>query len=397
MGSYNEQIKSRSLKIHIVVSHCKSALHWLNDFTYDFTIQIIHIITKCGNPPVGAPESATIVTLPNVGRCDHSYACYFSNILPGLAPVNEQDDSIVVFLKDNISYQNMHQLGEWSEFKYLTHVAASNQGFACGINSVDVLFGATSFSISAFHHIKTLENFAMETYKCNQKGYVVVSGEFKSPYKLLGIGGMLSVSFGMAKFVKYAMGAYSQHLYQTFESSQISFGSLLRSTLAEEGHYPERSWALLLSTPLQPFQESALLGYSDGMYINLSSMHGALLQAQKVFLHVGVTATQSTEALMESLTRYSSELDNDGYRLAVHGKYNPNLYDFPNIDRLGGCVIKSSFPCNMMEATICPKETLPDLSNYMKKAAKDDHIMIVDSLGLFLDPVWEVHTIIYYQ
>lgn len=126
-------------------------------------------------------------------------------------------------------------------------------------------------------------------------------------------------------------------------------------------------------------------------------MHGALLQAQKVFLHVGVTATQSTEALMESLTRYSSELDNDGYRLAVHGKYNPNLYDFPNIDRLGGCVIKSSFPCNMMEATICPKETLPDLSNYMKKAAKDDHIMIVDSLGLFLDPVWEVHTIIYYQ
>ncbi|KAL7516426.1 hypothetical protein ACHAWX_001984 [Stephanocyclus meneghinianus] len=417
IGFYNEQIKSRSLKIHIVVSHCKSPLHWLNDFIDDLPIQIIHIITKCGNPPVGAPESATTVTLPNVGRCDHSYAYYISNILPGLVPVNEQDDSIVVFLKDDISYQNMHQLGEWSEMKYLTHVAASNQGFACGINSVDVLFGATSFSLSAFHHIKTLENFAMETYERNQKGYVVVSGEFKSPYETLGYwwDALGVVRHGQICQVCYG-GVFAASVPNIRKLSDQFWKSLeinlSRGNSIQEGHYAERSWALLLSTPLQPFQESALLRYSDGVYINLSSMHGALLRARKVFLHIGVTATQSTEALMESLTRYSSELDNDGYRLAVHGKYNPSLYDFPNIDRLGGCmwsdVIKSSFPGNMMEATMCPKETLPNLSNYMKKAAKDDHNMIIlnpwlarpgtaDSLGLFLDPVWEVHTIIYYR
>lgn len=170
------------LEIHMIISHCKSPLDWLEDFTKGFAIKSLHIVTKCGHPIVGAPDMANIIELPNVGRCDHTYAWYISHILPSLALY---PDSVVVFMKDDISLANMHQLGEWSELRHLTFLAAS-EGFACGINSMDVKFSQSRYSLSAFHETKTLAEFAMDSYQRNLKGYALDSTEFKSEFETLG-------------------------------------------------------------------------------------------------------------------------------------------------------------------------------------------------------------------
>jgi hypothetical protein len=112
IGRYDKDATELDLHIHIVVSHCKSSLDWLAEFTKGFAIDSIHVITKCGYPVVGAPDSAIILTLPNVGRCDHTYAYYIANLLPQLVPDVKKSNSIVVFLKDDISNKNMHQQGE---------------------------------------------------------------------------------------------------------------------------------------------------------------------------------------------------------------------------------------------------------------------------------------------
>ncbi|KAL7513920.1 hypothetical protein ACHAXN_012541 [Cyclotella atomus] len=413
IGHYDEDATDQDVQIHVVVSHCKSAVDWLGEFTQGFRIQSLHIISKCGYPVVGAPHSSTIIELPNVGRCDHTYAWYISNLLSDLSPT---DEAVVVFLKDDISYENMHQLGEWSELKHLSRLASSKQGFACGINSIDVSFSQNRFSLSAFHETATLSTFAMDSYQRNRKGYTLDSTEFKSQYETLGswwksleiepVGDLTPVCFG---------GVFAASLTNIRKKSQEFWHALeinlSRGNNIQEGHYAERSWALLMSTPPESFQVRALIEHSDGVYINMCSMHGALMQLPKLFLHIGAKAT-STETLSTSLIAHMSDLNSDGYRVAVHGKYDSAEHGCPNIDRLASCMwsdqIKQSFPDYMREATVCPDELLPSLSHYMNKAVNDHKDMVIlnpwlsrrgtaNSLALYLDSVWEVHAVIYYR
>ena len=96
--------------IHIVVSHCKSDLQWVSQFTKGYKIASFHVISKCGDDVKGAPRTAVVVELPNVGRCDHSYVYYINNILDEVVANDSKQDSIVFFLKDDMSPENFHQL-----------------------------------------------------------------------------------------------------------------------------------------------------------------------------------------------------------------------------------------------------------------------------------------------
>ena len=119
--------------IHIVVSHCKSDLRWVTNFTRGYNIASTHVVTKCGKEVVGAPENATIMALPNVGRCDHTYAFYISYVLDGVIERHgSEKDSIIVFLKDDMRRANYHQgKGGWLKFKRMVILASSKDGFAC--------------------------------------------------------------------------------------------------------------------------------------------------------------------------------------------------------------------------------------------------------------------------
>jgi hypothetical protein len=63
--------------------------------------------------------------------------------------------------------------------------------------------------------------------------------------------------------------------------------SLSRGNNIQEGHYAERSWGYLLSTPLQPFQVEALRNHSDTFNKEgFFCMNGALLkQGRKGFIN----------------------------------------------------------------------------------------------------------------
>ena len=52
------------------------------------------IYSKCGNEVKGAPAGATVITLPNVGRVDHSYAYHLANL-----PLDTDPGEVVLFLK----------------------------------------------------------------------------------------------------------------------------------------------------------------------------------------------------------------------------------------------------------------------------------------------------------
>jgi len=405
-------------RIHIVVSHCKSSLEWIDDYTRGYDVASVHIVSKCGEPVLGAPEISTVEVLPNVGRCDHSFAHYITSILEQKIHVEDEKDSIVVFLKDDMSSHNLHQSGYWNDFGSMIKIASSDNGFACGIIPGNVESGTYSFFLSAYHEVKTLIEFSMSKYSRNIKGYATDESEFESDYKTLGswyvslgtdlpeteivqvcYGGMFAAS--VSNIMKRDMA-----IWKTLEKS------LSRGSSIQEGHYAERSWASLLSKPLEPFQIEAMLTKSDGVYLNENSMHGALIRRPTLYLHVGVEGTSSTKLLTESLVIDIDKLKSDGYNVAVHGKWDAGVNGFPNIDRLASCmwsdINKSVFPEHLKEATICPQDLLPDLSEYMKNLADSSRNAVIlnpwlvrpgtaMSLGLYFDPVWDVNVVIYYR
>ena len=96
-NNYPMRSNIHNLNIHIIVSHCKDDLGWINKFTEGY----ISVISKCGVPVQTAPKKAKIFEHPNVGRCDHSYAKYITTFLDSI--VDDIDKpSIVLFLKDSM-------------------------------------------------------------------------------------------------------------------------------------------------------------------------------------------------------------------------------------------------------------------------------------------------------
>ena len=104
---------------HIVISHCKNPLDWVDEFTIGYDVASIHVIAKCGEPmsKIKASSVARIDALPNIGRCDHACACHIANVVPTIVQEDETDNSIIIFLKYDISAKHLHESGEWTNFE----------------------------------------------------------------------------------------------------------------------------------------------------------------------------------------------------------------------------------------------------------------------------------------
>ena len=94
--------KSLKFNVSLVISHCDKSVGWIFDdfIPKNFTLKNVTIYTKCGNDVEGAPENTTIIKLPNIGRCDHTYAYHLNQ----LNTTALSKDHILLFLKDN-NYQ----------------------------------------------------------------------------------------------------------------------------------------------------------------------------------------------------------------------------------------------------------------------------------------------------
>ncbi len=256
-------------KIHIVVSYCRSNLEWISStFTQSFNVDSIHVISKCGQNVTSSPENATILELPNVGRCDHSYAYYIANLLSKHIVKGEEKDSVVIFLKDDMSAGNLHQQGHWSNLERMVNEASSTNGFSCGV--------VPPKSLSTYHKRSALFDFEMESYD-RKKELSEGNGEsFKSIYKNLGdfhesviaSGGDSNTNISYPELVQVCYGGVFAASYSNINKVDHSTWKRIEKALSrgdniEEGHFVERSWASILATSLQPYQVEAMNNYTN--------------------------------------------------------------------------------------------------------------------------------------
>ena len=312
-GGGTRAVKAGSVQqVHVVVSHCRSRLDWLEGYMrpaapaerYNlkdrrgwweayirpprtsspaYRIASLHVISKCDpQDDTGAPAGATVETLPNVGRCDHSYAHYIASRpvrdrlgldREGGDAADEAPSPVVVFLKDDVSRKNMHQgHARRNTFPEMVALAVAN-GFACGI---------TPTRWSAFHDKKTFLGFHLERYERNLKDYDVDGAAFRSDiYKNVGEYFRHITSFNVED-------RSAPHSYPNLpDVVQVCYGgvfavtadrlrrvpthvphnimrTLSRGDNIQEGHYAERSWAMLLAQPLEPYEEGPVRAWATG-------------------------------------------------------------------------------------------------------------------------------------
>lgn len=274
--------------IKVIVSHCQNSLLWLTDFIGGHNIASIHVISKCGITVQGAPKNSTILELPNVGRCDHSYVYYINHFLN-----NEKGgvdkDTIIFFLKDDMSEENKHQRGEWNNFESMLRSASSVNGFSCGIaERTPLSWSTTDESYSAFHSTEDLFEFQMELYDRNMKGYASNTTEFQSAFNNLGDFIRHTSNNLYPELVQVCYGgvfAVSYHNIKTInKSAWDKIEKLLsRGNNIEEGHFMERAWAPMLSTPnLKRYQIKALWHHS-GEETAVFPYTGALVNKRSKF------------------------------------------------------------------------------------------------------------------
>ena len=125
----------------------------------------VTVISKCDQEVVGASDDWEILNLPNVGRCDHTYAHWISS-QPFFDHENsedeEQDDkTAVIFLKDTVSVENLHQAGDWQSFRKMLRTASS-RGFSCGIEPSSIRVAERIQLLSMHHQWENLKNFHLD-------------------------------------------------------------------------------------------------------------------------------------------------------------------------------------------------------------------------------------------
>ncbi|KAG7362758.1 hypothetical protein IV203_026118 [Nitzschia inconspicua] len=154
--SYNPPIATEA-GLHMVVSHCDKPLDWLwrrvvqadqklkqensDTFLILKNIKSITIFSKCGQEVVlkgSLPPMAKVVALPNVGRCDHSYAYWIAHVLGHMK--NQTKDfierslfhpkDVIWFVKDNDnSYRSRVEIGV--SLEQMLQSTTRQAGFAC--------------------------------------------------------------------------------------------------------------------------------------------------------------------------------------------------------------------------------------------------------------------------
>ena len=269
----NDDINAK--KIHIVISHCNNDLDWFSEYTRSFNIASVHVISKCGVPVLGLPNNLStgnikpsIEVLPNVGRCDHSYAHYINTILDQKVVRGEEENSVVLFLKDTVAKKEnlppgSHLEKEWNDIKSMVEGASSTNGFSCGA----VLQKGTG-GISVYHNFDALLTFKIREYEHNTQGYKTDQAKFKSSNTNLG-SFVNSLHVGpFSNAVQICYGGVFAASVSNIKKTKSSVWNTVEKILShgdniQEGHYIERSWGMILSTPLLQFQVDAMIKYTE--------------------------------------------------------------------------------------------------------------------------------------
>ena len=178
----------------------------------------------------------------------------------------------------------------------MVELASSKNGFACGGQIAEHIYRKKmtedvirETSMSVYYDAKNpraLFDFHLDSYDHNVKGYENDTSQiFKSNYTNLGefynsfvdgapIPQLVPVCYGGIFAASYSnIKRWPRSVYLNIEKI------LSRGDNIEEGHLMERSWAILLSTPLRSYQVEALHEYMTGVRIG-KNRNGALIKTK---------------------------------------------------------------------------------------------------------------------
>lgn len=245
--------------LFVVISHCDASLAWLDHFLHGFEIEEIVIISKCGKTVQGMPEMAEVVRIPNVGRCDHTYALWMAQLIEDGGD-SFSDNDLILFLKDT-AYDHMLGDGQQELRDMLRTVSA--RGFAC--------FQLPPKHHSTYHETNTLRNFGMKKYvRLSRDTEIGFRSEFATMddwVKAMGF------AFNQSLTPVCYQGNFATTVAQIRNRGSVWTNiesSLSRGDNIEEGHFAERSWAALLSSYIED-RTIAALRDASGRVCNVES------------------------------------------------------------------------------------------------------------------------------
>merc|ERR1712151_50604 len=210
----------------------------MKDFLKSYEMQNVTIYSKCNSTIDGyTPPGSKLIQMPNIGRCDHSNANWMANMIEEDAT----DNHIVLFIKASRYHVN-HPGMVYRSLKDMIRIANVN-GFACGYDGNGVYYHNTAY----------MRGFAVWNYK----GVRVKSAHTNFGHWLDNMGIKLPepvspVCYGGNFAVK------AKQIYAKKSQTKMMEQSLTRGDSIEEGHFAERTWAGLLSYPLDSNQTDIL-------------------------------------------------------------------------------------------------------------------------------------------
>ena len=251
--------KKQKTRISIVISHCDSPVDWIASFMGEgnFLVSDITIFSKCGTEVdgVSALESsfgvdAIIKRLPNVGRCDHTYAHWirdnYSRTREELRTSGEEDfpQDLVLFIKDN----NYHK-DTYIPFPHI-FTTASDAGFGC-IQKIGVPSRGKHLPLE-LHSKIFIEQFNISQYSRLHRDKNLV---FKSNFQNLGEWSKtLGLVFPDSEYINVCYGGnfliQKRGILSQSEDTWTNMTiSLSRGDNIQEGHFAERAWASIVAPP----------------------------------------------------------------------------------------------------------------------------------------------------
>ena len=241
--------------LHIVIAMCnvQPNLQPFHEIVKMHDDARIFVISKCGQSP-SLPYNVTVKHVANVGRVDHAYLTYLDEHYYNLPDV-------AIFIKDS---WNLHTIGPLKNPMRVLN-DAKRHGFACGMR------------LPIWHDIHRLKKFGIGEYKKshdqNPNGNTVFA---KYPFyeewaKDVGLKQLLSttneivpVCYGGSFTVTGEnMRRVTKQQYSTLKKS------LERGDNIQEGHFMERSWALLLTRePSQSTHQRLLESTEENLIVD---------------------------------------------------------------------------------------------------------------------------------
>ena len=294
-SSKQNQVTVSSVPVHIVVSHCSQNLEWITDSITSLNVRDVVIYSKCGRPVEGAPVGSVVHTLPNVGRCDHTYAFYISRL--------NVTDGVVLFMKD--THHLFAKKGiDVVPFNKMVDEASGPSQFSCRWH-IDPSIGLENEALYS-----ELMTFSLDTYKMthhadynyskikeklflsypNMLTWVEELGlKLRQPICPMCFGGVFAVN------IKRLLDVDRQQ-WEKIEQS------LSRADNIVEGHFMERTWAGLLSQAPLNTERSYFGGESmQCMKKNFCGYRGLVVTNSSELRHYSLCSLGSASRLRKSV------------------------------------------------------------------------------------------------